>query len=90
VSDAQSLAHAERVVTDVPFRLCRSKADALQHLVDATVRQPHHLRTDLQDLAARAARVLCGSIQEHPDMKAGVWNLCIRMTADLGRFLVGG
>jgi len=70
--DAQPLAHAEGVVADPPGRLLRRQADQLQHLLDASVREPHEPLGDGQDLSAGAPGVLRGRIQTYADLESGV------------------
>jgi len=66
--DAEALAHAERIVAHAALGLGRGQADQLEHLVDALAGQAHGVGGDAEDLAAGAARVLRGGIEEYADL----------------------
>lgn len=61
---AESLPHAQRVITDPPRRLLRCEADQVQHFLDTPVRQAHEALGDGQSFSAGAPCVLRGRIKQ--------------------------
>ncbi len=73
--DAEALAHAEGVVADPAARLLVGEADDGEHLVDPALRHPHRALGQGEDLAAGAAGVLRGGVQQHADLTPRVGQL---------------
>ena len=70
--DAEPLPHAERVVADPTLGLGAGQPDEVQHLLDPAGREAHGALGDGQDLAAGAAGVLRGGVEQDADLDAGV------------------
>ena len=70
--DPEALPHAQRVVAHAATCLGRRQADPLQHLVHPAAGQAHHPLGEREDLAAGAARVLGGGVEEDADLQARV------------------
>jgi hypothetical protein len=70
--DAEPLAHAEGVIADAALGLGDGETDQVNHLADASTRQPHRPLSDGEDLATGATRMLRGRIEEHADLQARV------------------
>ena len=77
VGDAEPLAHAERVVADALLGgRVRRQPDALEHLGDARARStPRTSAATAQHLAAGAAGVLGGGVEQHADARPGLGSL---------------
>ena len=82
IGDAQALAHAQRVVAHAPLGLGAGETDQLQHLLDALHADAHALGGQSQHLAAGAAGVLGGGVQEHADVARRVRDVGEPMTTD--------
>ena len=79
VGDAEPLAHAEGVVAHPAVRLLLGEADELDHLVDAVPPDAHEDRAERQHLAAGAAGVLGGRVEQQADVAARVRQGGIRL-----------
>ena len=77
LGDAEALAHAERVVADALLRRVRRQADALEQLGHAAAVDAEHVGRQAQHLAAAAAGVLGGGVEQHADLAAGVGELAV-------------
>ena len=82
VGDAEALAHAEGVVADPALRLGLGEADQLEHLVDARLRQAHRQGAEREHLAAGAAGVLGGGVEQDADVAARVGDVGVAVAAD--------
>ena len=72
MGDAETLAHAERVVAHPAVRLLLGETDELDHLVDALPADAHEDGAEGEHLAAGAAGVLRGGVEQQADMAARV------------------
>ena len=72
VREPEPLAHAERVLADALAGGGLVQPDERQQLVDARSGDAHHLRADGQRLAAAAAGVLGGGVEQDADAAARV------------------
>ena len=72
LGDPEPLAHAERVGAHALLGGRLREPDVLHQLVDAPALDAEHLRGQRQRLAAAAAGVLGGGVQQHADLAAGV------------------
>ena len=70
--DAEPLPHAERVGADPALRLGRREADELEQLVDPAGRRADRALRDREDLAAGAAGVLGGGVEEDAHLEGRV------------------
>ena len=83
--DAQSLAHAERVVADPAIRpRYRSRLTRSSISVDASSRQPHGALRDRENLPARAARMLRRRVEQDTDLHPGVGQFGVPTAGDRG------
>ena len=70
--DAEALPHAQGVVPDPSVGLGVGETDELEHFGDPGRRQPHRLAREGEDLAAGAAGVLGGGVEQDADLQARV------------------
>ena len=83
--DTQSLPHAEGVVANAPPGLRLGEADQVEHLVHPPRGQAHGLLGQGEDLAARAATVLGGRVEQDPHLQARVGKVREPATPDVCR-----
>ena len=89
VGEAESLAHAERVLADPPPRRRLVETDELEQLVDALRRHAHRLRGDGERLAAAAPGVLRRRVEQDPDAPPGIRQVAVAAAEDPGLAAVG-
>ena len=73
VGDAEALPHAQGVVAHSAAGFTIGEADQLEHLLDPRSRAgPSSCGATREDLAAGAAGVLGGGVEQHADVEPGV------------------
>src|SRR4051795_629024 len=77
MSEAQALAHAERVLADPPPGRGFVEADQLQHLVDALDRHAHGAGGDGKRLVAASSRVLGRGVKKDADTPSRVRQVAV-------------